>query len=105
MCNMEMVKVIKFRIGTGYFQHYLLVKNYVALMLSTLGKNFSRQFKIFSYFSQKTGFGISCKVSPLETLCMICQIMFSEKNKKNINLSSAELAQRVVKVKNVLVEI
>ena len=32
--------------------------------------------------------------------CMKCQILFSGKNKKNIlNLSSAELAQRVVKVK------
>ena len=31
---------------------------------------------------------------------MICQILFSEKNKKNVtNLSSAELAQRVLKVK------
>ena len=30
---------------------------------------------------------------------MKCQILFSGKNKKNINLSSAENAQRVVKVK------
>ena len=30
---------------------------------------------------------------------MKCQILFSGKNKKNINLSSAELAQREVKVK------
>ena len=29
---------------------------------------------------------------------MKCQILFSGKNKKNINLSSAENAQRVVKV-------
>ena len=33
-------------------------------------------------------------------ICMKCQTLFSGKNKKNIvNLSSAELAQRVVKVK------
>ena len=33
---------------------------------------------------------------------MKCQILFSGKNKKNItNLSSAELAQRVLKVKNI----
>ena len=33
---------------------------------------------------------------------MKCQILFTEKNKKNIiNLSSAENAQRVVKVKSV----
>ena len=30
----------------------------------------------FSYFSQKTGFGISCKLSPLETVCMKCLILF-----------------------------
>ena len=42
------------------------------------------------------------KFLEMETLCMKCQILFSGKkikNKKNIiNLSSAELAQRVVKV-------
>ena len=44
--------------------------------------------KYFTYFSQKTGFDISCKI------CMKCQILFSGKNKKNtINLSSAENAQ------------
>ena len=37
----------------------------------------------------------------METVCMKCQILFSgEKNKKNIiNLTSAELSQKVVKVK------
>ena len=35
----------------------------------------------------------------METICMKCQILFSGKNRKNINLSSAELAQRVVMVK------
>ena len=53
-----------------------------------------------SYFSQKTDFDISCKLSPMETVCMKYQNLFSRKNKKNItNLSSAELARRVVKVK------
>ena len=33
------------------------------------------------------------------SICMKFQILFSRKNKKNINLSSAELAQRVVMVK------
>ena len=34
-----------------------------------------------------------------ETICMKCQILFSGKNKKNnINLSTAENAQSVVKV-------
>ena len=53
----------------------------------------------FSYFSQKTTFDISCKLSTVKTICMKCQILFSWKNKKNINLSSAKLDQRVVKVK------
>ena len=40
-------------------------------------------------------------MSPLETICMECQILFSGKNKKNItNLSSAEIAQRELKVKS-----
>ena len=35
----------------------------------------------------------------LETICMNCQILFSGENKKNIiKVSSAEFAQRVVKV-------
>ena len=56
--------------------------------------------KYFSYFSQKTGFDISCKLSPYETICMKCSTLFSGKNKKNIiNLPSTENAHRVVKVK------
>ena len=39
----------------------------------------------------------------METIYMKCQILFSGKNKKNIaNLSSAEFAQRVVKVRKVV---
>ena len=44
-------------------------------MLNTLGKNFSRQhFDFFSVFP-----GISYKLSPLETICMKCQNLFSGK--------------------------
>ena len=39
----------------------------------------------FSYFSQNTGFEISCKLSPLATIYMKCQILFPGKNKKNIS--------------------
>ena len=54
----------------------------------------------FFYFFQKTGSDISCKLSPVETICMKCQNLFSGENKKNIiYLSSAELAQRVETVK------
>ena len=39
----------------------------------------------------------------IETICMKCQILFSGENKQNItNLSSAELAQRVVMVSRVI---
>ena len=55
--------------------------------------------KYFSYFSWKIGFDISCKLSPKETICMKCQILFSGKNKKHIiNLSFAAFAQGVVKL-------
>ena len=59
---------------------YILVR---FMLLSMLGKIFSRRhIEIFSSFSQKTRFDISCKWSPMETICMKCQILFSRKNKK-----------------------
>ena len=67
-----------------------------------MDKKFSTDdnLKYFSYFSQKTGFDISCILSPMETICMKCQILMSGNNKKNVtNLSSAEVAQRVPVVK------
>ena len=55
------------------------------LLLGMLGKSFSRrQVEIFLKFSQKTGFGLSRKLSPEETICMKDQNPFSGKNKKNI---------------------
>ena len=36
----------------------------------------------FSYFLYKTGLGISCKLSPSETICMKCQSSFLGKYKK-----------------------
>ena len=38
-------------------------------------------------------------------ICIECQTLFSEKNKKNINLLSAEFAQRGVKVNDVTVHV
>ena len=84
------------------FLYWCIKPDRFVLTHNTLGKIISRRhFEIFfSDFSQKTVFDTSCKLSPLETICMKCRILFSGKNKKNItNLSSAELAQRVVKVK------
>ena len=50
--------------------------------------------KKFSYFSQETGFDISCKLSSMQKIYMKCQILVSWKNKKNITkLLSAELAK------------
>ena len=47
---------------------------------------------VLPHFSQKTGFDISCKLSPVETICMESQILFSGENNKNIvNLLSADL--------------
>ena len=54
---------------------------------------------ILKHFSQRLAFDISCKLSPIEKICQNCQILFPLTNKKIItNLSSAELAKRVVKV-------
>ena len=51
--------------------------------LRMMGKNFSvGYFKIF--FSQKIRFDNSCKLSPQDTICMKCQILFSWINKKII---------------------
>ena len=68
-------------------------------MPSMLGKIFSSDIlKYFSYFSQKIGFDIACKLSP----CMNYQSLFSGKNKKNIvNLSSAEFAHSGLSVKHI----
>ena len=66
----------------------------VFLRCSTLCEIFSSQhFEIFFLiFPEKQGFDILCKFSTLETICMKCQILFSGKNKKNINVPSAVLA-------------
>ena len=54
------------------------------LTLSTLGKSFIRQhFEIF-FFKKTTGFDNSCKLCPMETVCMKCLILFCVKNKKKI---------------------
>ena len=69
-------------------------------MLSMMGKLFSRgHFEMVSFFFLETKFDISCKLSSVKKICMKCQILFPGKNKKTvIDVSSAELVQRVVKV-------
>ena len=76
------------------------LKWFDVLNLSALGKFFSRRhieifFLIFPR-KQELAFHSNC------LHCIKCQNLFSWKeNRKNINLSSTELAQRVVKVKDI----
>ena len=56
------------------------------LTLSILGTNFSRRnFHFFSYFFQKIGFDISCKLVSKETICMKYQSLLSEKKLRKIS--------------------
>ena len=75
-------------------------------MLSMLGKKSADDIMnwFYSYVFQKIGFDIICKLSPQENLHeMSDPIFWGKKNKKNIiSLSSAEFAQRVVKVKKIV---
>ena len=57
-----------------------------SLTLKTL-VNFSaddilKYLVVVFFFFQKTGFDISCRLSPLETICMKCQILFPGKKRK-----------------------
>ena len=77
-------------------------KSLASLAFNTMGKIFRRHFEIFFlFFSPENRIWYFMQtVNPMETICMKCQIQFSGKNEKNvINFSSAELAQRVVKVR------
>ena len=65
------------------WQSYIYPKYSDTLMHSTLGK-ISADDKLkyfFLVFSQKMGFDISCKLSPMETICVV-KSFFSGKNKK-----------------------
>ena len=53
---------------------------------------------VFLLFYQKTGLDISCILTPMETLCMKCQNIFSGKKEKTINVSSNDFAHRLVKI-------
>ena len=62
------------------------------LMLSTLGKIFSRALKYFLIFPR-------IQVLTFHANYMKCCIPYSGKNKKNVIVLSSAIAQRVVKVK------
>ena len=40
----------------------------------------------FMQIVSKTRFDFLCKLSPMETICINCQILFPGKNKKNISI-------------------
>ena len=71
------------------------------LTLSTWSKIFSRRYIEISFiFFPENKIWHFKQIVSLETICMKCQNLFSGKNKKYItNLFSAELAQKMVKVK------
>ena len=43
--------------------------------------------RYFRYFPQKIGVDISCKLSPVEVICMNCQNLLSWKNKEVQHIS------------------
>ena len=54
----------------------------------------------FFLSSQKTGFYKFCKLSPLETICIKCQILFSGKHMKNVSKCRlVKILPRVLSVK------
>ena len=61
-------------------------------------------FSRFLIFSKKTGFDISSKLSPKETICMKCLVLFSGENKKKkiFMMSSAALINNIVIINNIV---
>ena len=55
-------------------------------------------FVCFLFFIQKTRFDISYKLSPIETMSIKCQILFSSINSKYFSMSSAEHFSSVLSV-------
>ena len=85
-----------------YGNHYTIKPSLHIMLLLALWVKISADLYLFLFYSEKKGFDISCKLSPLETICMKRESLFSGKNNTNmINLSSAEHAHRVVKVNSV----
>ena len=54
----------------------------MSVMLWANSADYKVMIFFFLFFSQKIGFVISCKLSPKETFCMKCQILFSRQIKK-----------------------
>ena len=72
------------------FADWQFIDEIIQSAITTLWAN-SADNKCFSYVSQKTGFDFSCKLSPLETICIKYQNLISGKKiRKYFNMSSAE---------------
>ena len=90
---------IIFSVYCSPFKKHCKFKKLAVFNISTLAKIFSRRHIIIFFFLFFTESSCKFKLSPTETICINFQILFSGKNKKNVNLSSAQLAQRVEKVR------
>ena len=60
------------------------------LVFSLLAKDCCGHSEIVFLFCLKIGFDISCKLSPQETICMKCEILFCDKIRKNIRVLPAD---------------
>ena len=61
---------------------YILSHIMCCLTFTTLWADSADVDDIFLTFPRKIGFGISCKLSPEETICMKCQNLFLGKIRK-----------------------
>ena len=52
------------------------------VLLGKIRKSISKYLLLFLFYFKKTRFDISFKLSPMETICLKCQNLFSWKNKK-----------------------
>ena len=73
-----------------FFSENLLPKNITITITTGLIQQMINW--LYSYIFQKAGFDSSCILSPLETICINCQILFSGKQKKDIS------ARRLLKI-------
>ena len=81
-----------------------LLKNNILNLYRLLADSADNKLVIFFLiFPRKTGSDISCKLSPMETICMRCQILFSGENERYFKMLSCEkILPREPRLKNVI---
>ena len=99
LCCGDSSEVLQWSTSKEYPQHMFLwrIKKIIYLAVHNLELCFSSKYliqilvnsadnksMIFSYFSKKIDFDISCKLSPSEMLCMKCKSLFFWEKEKNI---------------------